>query len=91
MVWLSKQPTWAKARNVEVTTHSYGVNANAIDLAGPDASAFESDDETTRKLTYLPSLSATYSMWFKRHYMTITRNQTEQKGWGRITNTLHIR
>ncbi|KAF9016332.1 P-loop containing nucleoside triphosphate hydrolase protein [Hymenopellis radicata] len=90
MVWLSKQPSWAKARNVEITTHSYGVNASAIELIGPNMPGLSNDDDTSRKLTYLPSLSTTYSLWYKRHYMTITRSEREATAWGRGNKTLHI-
>lgn len=91
MVWLSKQPSWAKARNVEITTHSYGVNASAIELIGPNMPGLDDDNNVSRKLTYLPSLSTTYTLWYKRRYMTITRTEKEQTAWGRGSKTLHIR
>ncbi|KAF7356490.1 hypothetical protein MVEN_00982100 [Mycena venus] len=74
MVWLSKHPSWAQAREVEISTRSFGLNTSAIMVPG------EEDDNNlsllaSRKLAYLPSASMTYSLWYHRRYMTITRVQ----------------
>ncbi|KAF9021321.1 P-loop containing nucleoside triphosphate hydrolase protein [Hymenopellis radicata] len=86
MGWLSKQPSWAEARNVAITTHSYGVNTNGNWQQDP----LEGTYISSRKLTYLPSLSTTYSLWYKRRYMTITRTEREGTAWGRCSKTRHI-
>ncbi|KAJ7180769.1 P-loop containing nucleoside triphosphate hydrolase protein [Mycena filopes] len=89
MVWLSKQPSWASAREVEISTRSFGLNTSAIMVPG------EEDDNNlsllaSRKLAYLPSASLSYSMWYHRRYMTISRVQTQTGYYGQKEETLHI-
>ncbi|KAG7089762.1 hypothetical protein E1B28_011416 [Marasmius oreades] len=88
MLWLAKQPSWKNKRDVEISTHTYGANMTSIQLNGEDnATAFY---KSSRKLTYLPSLSTTYSLWYRGRYMTITRTQ-QQTGWyGHKERTLRI-
>ncbi|KAK0199841.1 hypothetical protein DFS33DRAFT_1365358 [Desarmillaria ectypa] len=78
MVWLSKQPSWAKARDIQVSTNTYGANSNTVMLEGDEDS--NEYDKTSRKLAYLPSVSMTYSLWYKRRYMTITRTLQDTTG-----------
>ncbi|PBK71451.1 P-loop containing nucleoside triphosphate hydrolase protein [Armillaria solidipes] len=78
MVWLSKQPSWAKARDIQVSTNTYGANSNTVTLEGDEDS--DDDYKTSRKLAYLPSVSMTYSLWYKRRYMTITRTLQDTTG-----------
>ncbi|KAJ7309949.1 hypothetical protein DFH08DRAFT_974552 [Mycena albidolilacea] len=71
MVWLSKQPSWASARDIEISTRTFGLNASAIMVPG------EEDDNNlslldSRKLAYLPSASLSYSLWY--HNRTLTRS-----------------
>ncbi|KAK0475917.1 hypothetical protein IW261DRAFT_1340124 [Armillaria novae-zelandiae] len=77
MVWLSKQPSWAKARDIQVSTNTYGANSNTVTLEGDDSDEY---NKTSRKLAYLPSVSMTYSLWYKRRYMTITRTLQDTTG-----------
>ncbi|KAJ7917521.1 BCS1 N terminal-domain-containing protein [Mycena leptocephala] len=89
MVWLSKQPSWALAREVEISTRSFGLNTSAIMVPG------EEDDNNlsllaSRKLAYLPSASLTYSMWYHRRYMSITRVQSQTGYYGQKEETLQI-
>ncbi|KAJ7091466.1 P-loop containing nucleoside triphosphate hydrolase protein, partial [Mycena belliarum] len=89
MVWLSKQPSWAQAREVEISTRSFGLNTSAIMVPGE-----EDDNElsllASRKLAYLPSASLTYSMWYHRRYMSITRVQAQTGYYGQKEETLQI-
>ncbi|KAK0444217.1 uncharacterized protein EV420DRAFT_1574822 [Desarmillaria tabescens] len=78
IVWLSKQPSWAKARDIQVSTNTYGANSNTVMLDGDEDS--DEYSKTSRKLAYLPSVSMTYSMWYKRRYMTITRTLQDTTG-----------
>ncbi|KIM90394.1 hypothetical protein PILCRDRAFT_181783 [Piloderma croceum F 1598] len=86
MVWLSKQPSWKKAREVEVSTSNFGLNSAAISVPG------EEDDvaRSSRKLAYLPSVSATYSIWYKKRWMQISRTQGQTGWYGRSEDTLQI-
>ncbi|KAF7369071.1 Mitochondrial chaperone BCS1 [Mycena venus] len=86
MVWLSKQPSWSKARDVQVSTNTI-VNNTAIMLDGEDGSdRFKS----SRKLAYLPSVSTTYNLWYKRRWMTITRVQSQTGWYGSKENSLFV-
>ncbi|KAJ7654493.1 P-loop containing nucleoside triphosphate hydrolase protein [Mycena polygramma] len=89
MVWLSKQGSWAKAREVEISTRSFGLNTSAVMVPG------EEDDKElslldSRKLAYLPSASLTYSMWYHRRYMSVTRIQAQTGYYGQKEETLQI-
>ncbi|KAJ7117851.1 P-loop containing nucleoside triphosphate hydrolase protein [Mycena epipterygia] len=89
MVWLSKQPSWAQAREVEISTRSFGLNTSAVMIPG------EEDENNlsllaSRKLAYLPSASLSYSMWYHRRYMTVTRVQAQTGYYGQKEETLQI-
>ncbi|KAJ7603415.1 BCS1 N terminal-domain-containing protein [Roridomyces roridus] len=89
MLFLSKQPAWSKAREVEVSTRSFGLNSSAIMVPG------EEDDKelsllASRKLAYLPSPSMSYSMWYRGRYMTVTRVQTQTGYYRQKQETLQI-
>ncbi|KAJ7066519.1 P-loop containing nucleoside triphosphate hydrolase protein [Mycena amicta] len=87
MVWLSKRSSWKTAREVEVSTRSFGLNSNAVIVPG------EEDDLSllsSRKIAYLPAPTLTYSLWYHRRYITVNRIQT-QTGWrGSKEETLQI-
>ncbi|KAJ7768290.1 P-loop containing nucleoside triphosphate hydrolase protein [Mycena metata] len=87
MVWVSKQPSWSKARDVQVSTNSMASNA-AIQVDGEDdgIERFKS----SRKLAYLPSPSTTYNLWYKRRWMTITRMQSQTGWYGSKEQTLFV-
>lgn len=74
-----------EARKVEVTTRNYGLIVPGLALGG------ENDkEETSRKTTYLPSLAVTYSIWYKRCYMTVSRIEV-RKGHSHSGESLRIR
>ncbi|KAI0927985.1 hypothetical protein AcV7_009314 [Taiwanofungus camphoratus] len=84
LFWLSQHPTWREARKVEVTTRNYGLIVPGLALGG------ENDkEETSRKTTYLPSLAVTYSIWYKRCYMTVSRIEV-RKGHSHSGESLRI-
>ncbi|KAJ3931023.1 MAG: P-loop containing nucleoside triphosphate hydrolase protein [Lentinula lateritia] len=88
MVWLSKQPSWKKSRDVQISTQTYGAKSSSITLDGEDN--YSSQFKSYRKLSYLPSLSVTYSLWYKGCYMNIIRTQQETRWYGDKENTLQI-
>ncbi|KAK7446314.1 hypothetical protein VKT23_014520 [Stygiomarasmius scandens] len=91
MVWLSKQPAWSKTRDVEISTENYGANSAAVILEDDDESGLSKfDEKTTRKLTYMPSPSKTYTLWYKGRYMTITRTREKEGRYRDFENTLHV-
>ncbi|KAJ3863713.1 P-loop containing nucleoside triphosphate hydrolase protein [Lentinula novae-zelandiae] len=88
MVWLSKQPSWKKSRDVQISTQTYGAKSSSITLDGENN--YSSQFKSYRKLSYLPSLSVTYSLWYKGCYMNIIRTQQETRWYGDKENTLQI-
>ncbi|KAJ7750454.1 P-loop containing nucleoside triphosphate hydrolase protein [Mycena maculata] len=87
MVWLSKQPSWSKARDVQISTNSLANNV-AIFLDGEDDTSERF--KSSRKLAYLPSLSTTYNLWYKGRWMTITRVQNQTGWYGSKEQTLYV-
>ncbi|KAJ7097167.1 P-loop containing nucleoside triphosphate hydrolase protein [Mycena belliarum] len=76
MLWLSKQPSWVEARDLEISTKTFGLDASAILVPG------EEDDQnlssvSSRSLAYLPASSVTCSLWYRRRYMSIKRVKTK--------------
>lgn len=65
MIWLSKQPSWSQTREVQVSTRAFGLNGN------------DKVDDDNRKITFLPALFSTYSLWYKGRWMRITRTRVE--------------
>ncbi|KAL6300904.1 P-loop containing nucleoside triphosphate hydrolase protein [Sparassis latifolia] len=70
LFWLSKHPTWSKARRIEVTTRDFDLNSDLME-----------DDDEDRQMTYIPSLSSKYSLWYKGHYMTVSRSEVQNGTW----------
>ncbi|KIK54778.1 hypothetical protein GYMLUDRAFT_48477 [Collybiopsis luxurians FD-317 M1] len=79
MVWLSNQPSWKKARDVEISTSTYG--AKNISMALDPQDSIGHQNKSYRTLSFLPSLSVTYHLWYKNCYMSITRTK-EESGMG---------
>ncbi|RDB23454.1 putative mitochondrial chaperone BCS1-B [Hypsizygus marmoreus] len=90
MIWLSKQPSWAEARDLQISTKSFGLNSSAVLVPGEEEDA-SSLIRGTRKLAFLPSISTTQSMWYKRRWMTITRSQESTGYYNRPEDKLSIR
>ncbi|KAG6852448.1 hypothetical protein C0991_011883 [Blastosporella zonata] len=94
LVWLSKQPSWSKTRDMQITTSSSGGNSSAVVLEGEEDYSRSMFSKSSRKISYLPSTSLTYSLWFKRRWMTIRRMQQQSSPmygyFGEKENTLHI-
>ncbi|KAL4243022.1 AAA ATPase family protein [Abortiporus biennis] len=84
MFWLSRHPKWKKARKVEVTTRSFGLDSR------PGEYWDEPDTPEKKKISYLPSVSESYSLWHKGRYMIVTRSK-EQTNSYRTTESIRIR
>ncbi|KAF8066756.1 hypothetical protein FPV67DRAFT_1768131 [Lyophyllum atratum] len=89
LIWLSKQPSWNKTRDMQITTRELGGNSPAVELGGEEGRANEFY-KSSRKISYLPSVSMTYSLWYNRRWMTITRIQEQSGMYGDKEYTLHI-
>ncbi|KAG8221043.1 P-loop containing nucleoside triphosphate hydrolase protein [Butyriboletus roseoflavus] len=75
MHWLSKQPSWKGARNVQISTSNFNLHAVQID---------SNDDQGahSRKVTYLPAVSESYTLWYHYRWMKVTRTiESHHGGW----------
>ncbi|KAI0349567.1 P-loop containing nucleoside triphosphate hydrolase protein [Trametes cingulata] len=82
--WLSKHSIFRTARTLDVTTRSFGRNSNLADTGS-------ADENDGRKISFLPSLLTTYSLWYKYRYVTITRDQVNDGPWNSPRQTIQIR
>lgn len=73
------------ARTLDVSTRSFGRNSGEIE------SGNESEESDGRKISFLPSLLTTYTLWYKFHYVTITRDQVTDGPWNSPRQTLQVR
>ncbi|TFK77980.1 P-loop containing nucleoside triphosphate hydrolase protein [Polyporus arcularius HHB13444] len=80
MHWLSKEKVFQSARDIEVSTRGGMID----DLGDND------DPDAEDNVVFLPSTEQTYSMWYKRRYITIGRDRVNN-GYGRSTDYLHLR
>ncbi|KAH9893420.1 P-loop containing nucleoside triphosphate hydrolase protein [Cubamyces lactineus] len=85
MFWLSKHSIFRTARTLDVSTRSFGRNAAVAGDTGNE------DDTEGRKISFLPSLSTTYTLWYKYRYVTITRDEVPDGPWNSPRQTLRIR
>ncbi|TFK60239.1 P-loop containing nucleoside triphosphate hydrolase protein [Pluteus cervinus] len=92
MVWLAKRPAWAKAREVEVSTKTFGLSGTnrAVMVPGDEDDAGVTLSGSSKKLAYLPSLASTYSLWHKGHWMRVSRTE-KQKTYYSTEETLNLR
>jgi mitochondrial chaperone BCS1 len=63
-----------KARIIDISTRSFGLTSPAIAIYGEDPD----DNIEGRTLSYLPSFARTYTLWFKGHYVRVTRSQAQE-------------
>ena len=68
---------------IDISTRSLESDSPAINVDGDE------DSEEGRSLSYLPSFSKTYTVWFKGHYIRVTRSQV-QEGIYRHREVLHF-
>ncbi|CAE6517540.1 unnamed protein product [Rhizoctonia solani] len=85
MIWLSLQPAWRKAREVQISSKDYGLNRNAtIVVPGETGTTGE-----TRSVAYLPTYGSTHTMFFRHHWMRVTRTR-QDLGEGCTRETLEV-
>ena len=70
-MWLSNQPEWTRAKELSISTDSFGVGARAVLVEG------EADDNSQRKIRFLPSYDCSASLWYRGHYIRLSRSQTQ--------------
>ncbi|KAG8819120.1 hypothetical protein FRC17_010602 [Serendipita sp. 399] len=91
MIWISRQPIWKRAREVHVSTQSWGITVSDFTTRGISVPGEGNDDTGARRsLHFLPSFGLSQSFWYRYHWMRVTRmrralNDTD------TTETLTIR
>ncbi|KZT07175.1 P-loop containing nucleoside triphosphate hydrolase protein [Laetiporus sulphureus 93-53] len=78
MHWLSKQPAWGRSREFDITTRSVSRG-----LSQPTTGDLEDDEEEDdevalagrkkRKVVIIPSLDTTHTIYYRGHWLRITR------------------
>ncbi|RDX49168.1 P-loop containing nucleoside triphosphate hydrolase protein [Lentinus brumalis] len=82
MHWLSKKKAFQSARDIEVSTRSGTID----DLGDND------NQEAEDNVVFLPSTAQTYSLWYKRCYIMISRDRVMNGGpFGRPKDYIQIR
>ncbi|KAG9085171.1 hypothetical protein FS749_004640, partial [Ceratobasidium sp. UAMH 11750] len=85
MIWLSLQPAWRKAREVQISSKDYGLNRNATVVVPGETDA----TGETRSVAYLPTYNSTHGMIFNNHWMRVTRTR-QDLGEGGTRESLQI-
>ncbi|KAJ7673227.1 P-loop containing nucleoside triphosphate hydrolase protein [Mycena polygramma] len=88
MVWLAKQPAWSQARDIEISTRSFGLNTSAVLVPGEDDSQLSVLN--SRRLAFVPAPSLTFSTWYHGRYMLVKRKQAPTGRRRRMEETLQI-
>jgi chaperone BCS1 len=88
MYWLSLQPSWKTAREVQVCTRGFGLGSSATLVPGEDVGP---NHNGSRPLGYLPTVSTSYTMWYNWHLMCIQRVQSQTGYYGGTEETLQLR
>lgn len=75
MVWVSRQPNWRKARDVQVSTRSWGLEVQDNSTRGIMLPGEAGDPTSQRPLHLLPSFGLPQTFWYKGHWMRLTRSR----------------
>lgn len=87
MHWLAKQPAWGRSREFDIVTRSVGRNSIAPTTAGDlDEEEEEGDDlvhgRRKRKVQFMPSVDTTHTIYYRGHWLRITREQRRPDSYG---------
>ncbi|KAI4520984.1 P-loop containing nucleoside triphosphate hydrolase protein [Schizophyllum commune Tattone D] len=79
MHWLAKQPAWGRSREFDITTRSGGRSSLTQATTG-DLEDEDEDDELVhgrrkRKVAFMPSLDTTHTIYYRGHWLRITRTK----------------
>ncbi|KIJ55118.1 hypothetical protein M422DRAFT_151461 [Sphaerobolus stellatus SS14] len=82
MHWLSKQPAWGRSREFEITTRSAGrFSLNQTTTGDVEDDEEEEEEEPLvhgrrkRKIAFMPSLNTTHTIYYRGHWLRVTRTQ----------------
>ena len=68
------------ARNVQISTSNFGLDM--VDLDSEDSNPH------ARKIAYIPAVSESYNLWYKYHWMGVTRSVETENWYTRETLTM---
>ncbi|TRM58202.1 P-loop containing nucleoside triphosphate hydrolase protein [Schizophyllum amplum] len=80
MHWLSKQPAWGRSREFDITTRSGGRSGLTQSTTGDLEEDEEEEDDLVhgrrkRKVAFMPSLDTTHTIYYRGHWLRITRTK----------------
>ncbi|KAI0924341.1 hypothetical protein AcW1_006482 [Taiwanofungus camphoratus] len=84
MHWLSKQPAWGRSREFDITTRSVSRHGLTQSTSGDLDEEEEEDDDLVlggrkkRKVAIIPSLDTTHTIYYRGHWLRITRTKRFQ-------------
>ncbi|KAI9062489.1 P-loop containing nucleoside triphosphate hydrolase protein [Trametes sanguinea] len=84
MYWLSRRGVFNTARSIEVSNYCYGLKTSTIE-------GLEDDGWEDGQMSFIPSLSKTYSLWYRGRYMTIRREKSDRGSYYRPVQVLQLR
>ncbi|TRM69873.1 P-loop containing nucleoside triphosphate hydrolase protein [Schizophyllum amplum] len=97
MFWLSRQPSWTAARELEISTHSFGVRGDFTTVPGEEADASALLNEN-RPLIFMPTAGRTHALWFPADApwyaqcrVAVTRMQRDTKSYHGLAESLEVR
>jgi mitochondrial chaperone BCS1 len=101
LLWLSKQPQWSgSTSSLFLSVYSYHTGGARFlhvkthpvdDSTSPTVNIGEDDDILAgRKLSYLPSIAQSYTMWYMGHYLSVSRSE-EKDTFRESVESLEIR
>ncbi|KAI6041332.1 P-loop containing nucleoside triphosphate hydrolase protein [Pisolithus marmoratus] len=83
LTWLSKQPSWRDIRYVTVSTDTgRGVYAQQ---------SYSDRDSISKEPSYMPAESHSYTLWYKSHWMSVTRVSVSNHGGWSSRDSLQLR
>ena len=71
--WMSQRKVFQKARSIEVRNWYFGHEGVRVNDIGDG-------DDRDDQVVFLPSLSRTYSLWYRGRYMTVSRDRIREGG-----------
>lgn len=81
MYWLSTRPNWKSFREYSVSTHTFGLDSNGVELNDEDEEAEEDPSaplrKRTRKVHYLPAYATGYRFWYKGRLVWLWRSKDD--------------
>ncbi|EPS94341.1 hypothetical protein FOMPIDRAFT_1169797 [Fomitopsis schrenkii] len=84
MHWLAKQPAWGRSREFDITTRSLGRNGLTQSTTGDledeegDTGEVMLSGRKKRKVAIVPSLDTTHTIYYRGHWLRITRTKRFQ-------------